>query len=236
MGKIGIAIAAGALTAMAASTAAAQDYVREGPYLRQQIRAPRLATEIGLSAGYTQGFGDIMQGQRVGTVADAGFAPGITLGFRATPHVSLAWSGQYNEFKADDSLAGGTNVRGLVTGLEAGFHFAPYERIDPHLSLGAGYRMLWLVPEGPSNNTMIHGFELAKLQAGLDVRASQDVAIGPVIGADLNLFAWRNPEGAAPNVEIADKRVNTFIYGGMQGRFDLGGLRERRPVAIVGGR
>jgi outer membrane protein W len=221
---IGFAIAAGALVCATASTASAQEFERYG-YLRQQVPAPSNAFEIGVGAGYTQGFGGIQNGLNVQQVANAGIAPELMLGWRASPRFEIGWAGQYQEFKADNDLTRGTNTRGLATNIEAQFHTAPFSRVDPWVGLGAGYRMLWIVPNGDNNNTLIHGFELAKLRIGADIRAADSVAIGPVVGADLNLFVWRNPEGATGNVEIADKKVNTFIFAGVQGRFDLGGTR-----------
>jgi hypothetical protein len=46
-----------------------------------------------------------------------------------------------------------------------------------------------------------------------------------MVGADLTLFLWQNPEGPAGNREIDDPRVSTFVYAGLQGRFDIGGER-----------
>jgi hypothetical protein len=234
-GKIGIAIAVGALASAAASTAHAQVATEEGrPYIQRRIPAPSMSTELGVSVGYTQGFGDVQRGQRIGNVADAGLGVGLNLGYRASPFFSIGWSGQYQEFQPDIALTRGTSVRGVATGFEAGFHTMPFQRIDPFLTAGAGYRVMWIAPAGPNNNVMIHGFELAKLQAGIDLRLSRDVAIAPVIGADLNLFVWRNPEGPVGNLEIGDKRVNTFLFAGALGRFDLGGTREVPvPVAVT---
>ena len=57
-----------------------------------------------------------------------------------------------------------------------------------------------------------------------------------MIGADLNMFVWRNPEGRAGNERIGDMAVNTFVYGGLQGRFDIGGQREAQLREISGRR
>lgn len=230
--SIGIAIAAGALACVASSTASAQEYEGEYSYMRRPVAAPRNALEIGLNTGYTQGFGKIQEGLGVGARADAGIAFGLDLGWRASPVFYLGAHGSYQAFNADDRLPEGTDERGVATGIEANFHLAPYMRVDPWVGIGAGYRLMWTVPDGPDNNLLTHGFELAKLRIGADIRLTDSVAIGPMIGADLNMFVWNKPEGR-PNAEIDGKRLSTFIYAGVQGRFNLGGERTRGPVFVA---
>jgi peptidoglycan-associated lipoprotein len=67
-----------------------------------------------------------------------------------------------------------------------------------------------------------HGFQALTAKLGYDVRLSEDVALGPVIGADLSLFTFQDSTAVAAS-------TSTFVYGGVQGRFDMGGER-------VGGR
>ena len=67
----------------------------------------------------------------------------------------------------------------------------------------------------------------------VNARKPKAVAIGPLVGADLNMFVWRNPEGAVGNIELADKRVNTYIFAGVQGRFDLGGARDAKLEQVT---
>jgi hypothetical protein len=236
--KHGFAIASGALALTCAGTALAQQTATqqmEAPtYVTTPFRAPRNAFEINVNTGYTQGFGDIMPGQKIGDVADAGLGIGLDLGYRATPGFSISASAQYQEFDPDNSLKA-TATRGLTAGLNATWHFAPFQRVDPTFALGTGYRLLWEVPEGPNNNLLTHGFQLVKGQLGLDVRLNDSIAIGPMVGADLTLFLWQNPEGPAGNREIDDPRISTFVYAGVQGRFDIGGQRVA-PVAEIGQR
>lgn len=115
---------------------------------------------------------------------------------------------------------------------EGKLHVRPYDRIDPWVGLGTGYRMLWIVPEGPGNNVLHHGLELVRAKVGLDIRVSRDVALGPVIGGGVNLFLWRNPEGPVGNTVIPDKKVSTFLFAGVQGRFDIGGQRVERTSTV----
>ena len=224
---------AGFAIAAYGSLASAEETRHEEGYLHHKARAPENAFEIGLGGGYTQGFGGIDTGLKVQDLSHAGFAPELTLGWRATPGVMVGISGQYQEFKADNDLARGTNTRGFSAGIDAQFHGAPYVALDPWVGIGAGYRALYLTPDGADNNSTLTGFQLAKVRVGADVRVSDSVALGPVIGADLNMFVWRNPEGATGNIELANKRLNTFVFAGLQGRFDLGGSRVQQTATVA---
>lgn len=214
-----------------AGTAAAQEIEGATP---RPLTAPKEAFELDVNTGYAQGFGAI-SGRRGGAVADVargGVGVGLGLGYRATPELAFGLTGQYQELAPAATQAIGTRVRGAAIGLEGKVHLQPYERVDPWLSLGAGYRMLWIAPEGPGNNLLQHGFQLARAQVGLDVRVSPDVALGPVVGGDVNLFTQRNPEGPEGDSMIREKRVSTFLFGGVQGRFDLGGNRVEKTGTI----
>jgi len=236
--KIGIGVAAATLVvgssawAQEDQTAAPRSEEMQPSYMRSTVLAPRKAFEIGLSTAYTQPFGKINDARNIGNIAQAGVGLGVELGYRISPHVGIGVSGVYHESAPADALGTGMDVRGLATSLQGTYHFMPYERVDPYLTLGAGYRMLWQVPEARAT-TLTHGFQLAKLQAGLDVRVSKDVALGPFVGADLDLFIWDNAEGPTGNVAMENKRVNTFLTAGIQGRFDMGGTREAKALSVA---
>ena len=143
-----IGIAAGALAlAGFAQTAAAQSVV-EREMVPAPMTAPRGALEINVDTGYTQGFGTVYGGRGMRDIAEAGVGVGIGIGYRALPTFSIAATGQFQGFNASNDLPKGTQVRGGTAGIEATFHVAPFERADPWLSLGTGYRMLWEVPGG----------------------------------------------------------------------------------------
>jgi outer membrane protein OmpA-like peptidoglycan-associated protein len=183
-----------------------------------RIEAPSNAFELTLGTGYTQGFGNLQEGVGMPSVATPGIGFDLGLGYRPVPEFSLQATGQYFELTAERAQA----ARGLTAGIAATGHLSPYSSLDPFITLGTGYRMLWETHTvGP--NLLTHGFELAKAQIGLDVRVSPDVAIAPVVGADLNLFLWQS--GATSDVSINNPRVNTFVFAGLQGRFDMGGDR-----------
>jgi hypothetical protein len=220
-----------AVACTSGATALAQDVEGSAP---TPITAPREAFEIDVNTGYTQGFGAIhaRPGGAVSDVARGGIGVGFGLGYRAIPELSVSVTGQFQELGRAAEQPLGTRVRGAAIGVEGRLHTRPYERLDPWVALGTGYRMLWVAPEGTNNNVLHHGLQLARAQVGLDVRVSRDVAIGPMIGGDIDLFIWRNPEGPAGNAVLPDKELSTFVFAGVQGRFDVGGTRVERTGTI----
>jgi hypothetical protein len=196
------------------STARAQ----EAPYMERTIPAPSNAFELKLGTGYTQGFGNIAPGRSVLDVAGAGIGFSLDLDYRLSPMASVGVETQYQEFTTENNAAS----RGLATNLGVTVHASPERRGDPWLRLGTGYRFLWDVNPFFTNATvMFHGFDFLTAKVGYDIRPSPDVALAPVIGADLQTFFWAN--GTA----LTTAQVATFIYAGLQGRFDAGGSSAR---------
>jgi hypothetical protein len=189
------------------------------------MAAPRDALELSFATGYTQGFGSLSRGVGLPSVATAGVGFDLSIGYRINAHWAVLWTGEYQEFTAQrsDTAGGVTNMVG------AQYHFAPTSRTDPWAELGAGYRYLWESNVyGPT--VQWHGFQYVHVRLGLDVRTSEEVAIGPVIGADMTEFRWRDLPYYS--VYIHDARLSTFVYAGVQGRFDLGGGRTNPTYQV----
>jgi hypothetical protein len=225
-----IGIAAALACAGLAGPALAQTRT-EGEVVISPMRAPRGAIEIGAQVGYTQGFGTLRQGAGVRDVAGAGLGIGADVGVRVTPTFSISAGGQFQSFNADEALALGTAVRGASVGADATFHIAPFGRADPWVSIGGGYRMLWEVPQGAEPTTLTHGLQLGRIQVGVDLRPSENVAVAPVIGADLDTFLWQKSTGAE-NAKLITPGLSAYVFAGVRGRFDVGGARESRVVVI----
>lgn len=196
--------------------------------------APARAFEATIGVGYTQGFGQIARGaaNNINDVANGGSAIDVGLSYRIDPTSSIGASAQYQDLGTGNTHDSSASARGAAFDVNVQLHFAPYRLVDPWLRLGTGYRMLWLAP-AQTANVMWHGLDLVKVQAGLDYRAGASVAIGPMIGVDLNVFLWHRADGGASSA-IADPRVSTFLYAGFQGRFDAGGHVHRAPAAVAG--
>jgi outer membrane protein W len=236
---MGIAIAAFAFAAACASSAAAQTVTRTTTTIESErmprgtVRAPSNAFEIQVNTGYAQGFGPAVpaRGTTPGVVLDrAGMGAGLGLAYRATPNSSVGLAGSYTM----QDTARGAQLRGATASVDATYHASPYQRLDPYLSIGTGYRMAWDSPNANVAASLTHGFELARAAVGVDVRINKDIAIAPMIGGDVNMFLWRNAPGQSTQ-RIQNPKINAFLFAGVSGRFDLGGTRQA-PYTVVGSR
>jgi hypothetical protein len=183
------------------------------------------AFEIGVATGYTQGGGKL--GGNMASLEDVsgpGGAVEVDLGYRILPRLSIGAYGTFSKFDRGDNLANDTDVLGATAGLQAVVHARPDRSVDPWVSLGTGWKGLWLDPP-TGKATSLQGLELARLQLGVDYRVSKDVAIAPVIGGSLSMFVSQDSDMTNELTEITDKKVNFTGFAGLSGRFDLGGRR-----------
>ncbi len=198
-------------------------FAQEQPYMEQHVRAPSDAFELKVGTGYTQGFGNVAPGRPIDDVAGAGIGASADVDYRINIPWSIGVEGQYQEF----SSAQNTSSRGLAVNLGATYHFMPVLHGDPWLRFGTGYRFVWENdPVGAPNLSVLrHGLDVLTLKIGYDVRATEDVALGPVVGADLNVFLWQDASNGSAGA-LSSAQVGTFVYAGLQGRFDMGGTRS----------
>jgi hypothetical protein len=194
-------------------------------YLRGPVPAPSRAFELQLSAGYTQGFGNIFPDHAIGDVAGAGLGITASVGYRYTPHISFEIEGQYQAYSSENF---GTS-QGVDTNVGVTLHGAPYRRGDPWLRLSTGYRWIWLsnALPGPfvsgdnfNDNVSFSGWDVINARIGYDVRSSGGVAWAPFVGANLQTFLWVN------STALSTVQWGTFLYAGLQARFDAGGTRS----------
>jgi len=178
--------------------------------------APRDALELSFGTGYTQGFGSLSRGVGLPSVASAGVGFNFGLGYRINAHWAVLWTGEYEQFTAERSDI----VDGITNTVGAQYHLAPMNKVDPWAELGAGYRYLW-ESNAYAPSVRWHGFQLVHLRVGIDFRIDPATAIGPVIGADATIFQYEDLPYYT--VHIDDTRPSTFVYAGLQGRFDIGG-------------
>jgi outer membrane protein W len=191
-----------------------------------RLPAPANAVELSVATGYSQPFGDLSGGIGFKDVAKVGIGVDVGVGYRIDPKWGVSWFGQYQEFNAERADA----ARAFTTSLAAQYHFNPYRRLDPWVELGAGYKF-FLEDPTVGKNVLTHGFQLGRLRAGLDFRAAEAVALGPIVGADATLFLFQDAPNAQTN--ISDPRVSTFVYAGLQGRFDIGIAGTARAPTVA---
>lgn len=181
------------------------------------VRAPSEAFELTIGTGYTQPFGLLRSGVGMPSIAGAGIGFDLGLGYRIGPRWGVSLGGQYQELTSAEQLDA---TRGFAVTFAVQYHLAPHLRTDPWLELGAGYRGLWTFPQGDFASALNHGPQAVRARVGLDVRVSPDIAFSPVIGADLTAFLWA--DSAGDNRAVSDPAVSTFVFAGVQARFDTG--------------
>jgi hypothetical protein len=197
---------------------------QEETFFRQYLPAPSNAFELQLSTGYSQGFGNVLPNTTITDVAGAGIGFTGALGYRINPIASVELEGQYSVFTAEHD----SSSRGLDTNIGVTLHAMPESRGDPWLRLATGWRGVWQnSPTGPlgifvtDNTRLIHGWDVISARIGYDFRSSNNVAWSPVVGADLQSFIWGDSN--SHSTTLSPWQWGTFIYAGLQGRFNAGG-------------
>lgn len=191
------------------------------------MTAPSNAFELQIGTGYTQGFGNVFSGTPILDVAGAGIGFTGDIGYRVNPALSIEAEGQYQQFTSENSNAS----NGVDLNLGATIHGMPYGRVDPWFRIGTGWRWVWqhspTITAGFGNfgtTNTFSGWEVATARLGLDLRGSSGVAVAPFVGADLQSFIWNNGTSFSP------WQWGTYVYAGLQGRFDIGGPQ---PVRVA---
>lgn len=201
------------------------DSVESTKNFDHHVAAPSNAFEIGVATGYAQGAGPVGGDMlHVEDVSSAGGAVELDASYRINPNLALGAYGTLSKYATGDRIDDTNDVLGATAGIQATAHLRPDRSVDPWVSLGTGWRGLWLSPDA-GKNTALQGFELARVQLGVDYRVTRDVAISPVIGGSLNMFVSQDSPMTTSYEEIQDKKVNFIGFAGLAGRFELGGKR-----------
>lgn len=189
------------------------------------------AFEIAVATGYAQGGGKL--GGTLGNLEDIagpGAALEIDVGYRILPSIAVGLYGTLAKSQHGDRIDSNTGVLGATAGVQAAWHFRPHVSIDPWVSLGAGWRALWLDPDA-GKVTSLQGLDVARLQVGVDYRVTKEIAVSPVIGGSLSLFVSQDSPMTTGYTAIPDKKVNFTGFVGLSGRFDFGGTERARESA-----
>jgi hypothetical protein len=183
------------------------------------------AFELTIGTGYAQGGGKLGGGMlNLEDVSGPGGAVELDVGYRIIPNLTVGVYGTFAKYQHGDDIASSTDVLGATAGVQAAFHMRPDRSIDPWVSVGTGWKGMWLDPSY-GKVTSLQGLELARLQLGADYRVSSDVSITPMIGGSLGMFVSQDSPMTTDYTEIQDKKVNVTGFAGLSGRFDVGGKR-----------
>ena len=190
--------------------------------LDRPVPATRSSFELALGAGYTQGAGGAGMIGAIEDLAGPGGTVELQLGYRASAQFAAGFYGTVARFRHGDTIGDGSRAYGATAGLQAVFHSTTNRSVDPWLSVGAGWRGLWLDRVGARPSSM-QGIELLRLQFGIDYRFTAKLAVAPVIAVSLSMFLVENAAMPDDLTSVEDKQLNLYGFAGFLGRFDLGG-------------
>jgi len=188
---------------------------------REVAPAPR-GLELAVGGGYTQGVGGAGAAGRVEDVTGAGSSLELDAGLRVSPRVSLGVYGTLARFERGDAMALGSRARGATAGIQAAWHARPSRSLAPWVSVGAGWRGLWLTPKDAAASA-VHGLEVLRVQLGVDYRITPGLAVTPVVGAGASVFLVEDAAMPGELTGVHDRQLTVYGFTGVLGRFDLGG-------------
>jgi hypothetical protein len=198
------------------------------PVLAQEVTAypppartvPNQALEITLGAGYAQGVGDIAANQRaLGDISRAGAEISLGLGYRIDPNWMIGVYGSGSKYAISDFSDG--DIWSATAGVQGNYHFLPQNDLDPWVGLASGWRGHWVKHANGLGTDSRHGWDIARLTAGLDFRLASQIAVAPYVSAGVTTFLTQELANESSFSNIHDPRANVWLAVGVQGRFDL---------------
>ena len=198
-----------------------KDQAQESSGRSSRLGAATHSAELTIGTGYAQGFGKAGSGEP--SLTDVGKAGGgvqAGVAYRLYPQLALGVYGSWAIYGRGDQADPTGNEYSATAGVQGDWHFLPagYE-FDPWVSLGSGWRGYWETAD--RGTTAMHGWEIAKLQVGVDYRIVKAVAVSPVVGVDLTTFFTKSTPDTQAFHSISSPDVSAFLFAGVQGRFDI---------------
>jgi hypothetical protein len=212
-----------AASAQQASERASSDY---------QGSAPSGAVEITTGGGFSHAIGDLSSGRSMSDIAGSGNMVHVGVGYRLDPHLMI---GGYVEGSMYQPAEGSFDDRrnfSLASGAQAQYHLLPFERFDPWVGAGIGWRGYWMVDDDLGTG-ILQGADLVRAQVGVDCHITPTLLIAPTITFTATQFAAEKGPSDSSYHHIEDTRPMSFVSIGMSGRFDVGGewVRDAKHVA-----
>jgi hypothetical protein len=143
--------------------------------------------------------------------------------FRAGPFFEAAPLSMSGSACAPGHPCGGTDFR---VGLDAQLHLAPLHRADPWLGLGFGYEWLTFDATGCTGGSCFAerfqyaGWIFPRLSAGLDLRASPAVSLGPYLAYSPGVYSDVHTTSAGSQ-HIFNQAYHGWVEIGIRGNLDF---------------
>ena len=206
-----------------AASARGQDDSPEASSPVWPATAPARAVELNVGWGYNQGFGNISENEGdLEDEATSGTALSFGLGYRLSPSWMIGGYGEGAFYRPDQGSMLDHTHYGASTGVQVQYHLSPFDKLDPWIGLGSGFRSYFVDSRTQGRKTLL-GVDLMRAQIGVAYRMSHAWAVTPVVGASLTEFFSSHATGEAGFQSIDEPRPTTFLFAGMLNRFDFGG-------------
>jgi len=155
-----------------------------------------------------------------------GFVPVmLEAGWRFNPNVMVGLYGQYAFGIAKNCEASSCSVSDFTVGVQAHYHFAPQEAVDPWGGVGFGYEWLPLsVTSGSSVLDVTYkGFQFVSFQFGVDFPVTSTFKLAPYVSFSLGQYSSGSASGnvVTGSGDVTDKSLHEFLTFGFRGSFNL---------------
>jgi hypothetical protein len=201
-------------------------------YMAPVRRAVEVELGIGGGLPLGAGFGEFngtATSPKMRDVANAGGAVQLTIGYRLNRHWMFGAYGSGARYgKRDVGDATDSKIWAANAGLLAEYHFRPTYALDPFVSLASGWSGFWVTPKNLPDIS-VQGWQMARVNVGIDFRMTRGFALAPMIGGDATLFLTKN-DATTNGFDNITPRVNFFLFAGLQGRFDFGPRPQAAPA------
>ncbi len=146
----------------------------------------------------------------------------LDIGYMVTPDVMLGAYGQFAPlFTRNCDIGASCRGSDVRFGIQAQFLLSPGEKVNPWVGFGFGYEILSLGESmtGDEVTASFRGFELAHLQAGLDLRATAAIGIGPFVGCSIGQFSRAKTSNALGSTSggLANPVMHEWLEFGVRG-------------------
>jgi hypothetical protein len=180
------------------------------------------ALEIAIGGGYMRGAGDVGHNMAaVDDLTEGGGGAELHVGYRITPELVVGAYGTLSGYEVGDAVATTTDLAiGATAGVEGVYHFRPSMQVDPWVSVGAGWKALWLGNDDGTERAL-QGIELTRVQIGVDYRLTPTFALAPFMGASAAMFLAEDTMTSSGYQQIDHTEVNWSVSAGLMGRFDI---------------
>ena len=133
---------------------------------------------FGVRAAWAFPFGDLNPTETLGSNVSGQLPIWLEAGWRFTRNIYAGIYGQYAfGFSNNCPIASDCSTKGYRLGIEGIYNLAPDAWLQPWAGLGFGYEWLNVSRAGQDSN--YKGFELAYVQAGVDLAVSKQLSVGP---------------------------------------------------------